>query len=98
MLVGIPAVDPGALCPDPSREKWREGEERAQDPPSLSLHFLHDADHPALASTDPQHAAAETETPQHAHETAVPGVAFAPCQGPRTGHPLAALALGLPRL
>jgi hypothetical protein len=44
MLVDDAAVEPSSLCPDPSREKWREEEERAQDPPSLSLLFLHDAD------------------------------------------------------
>jgi hypothetical protein len=53
MLLDTSAVDPSPLCPDPGREKWKEGEERAQDPPSLSHLFLHDADHPALASTDP---------------------------------------------
>jgi hypothetical protein len=36
MLVDDAVVDPGALCPDPSREKWREGEERAQAPLSVS--------------------------------------------------------------
>jgi hypothetical protein len=29
MLVGDTAVEPSPLCPDPSREKWREEEERA---------------------------------------------------------------------
>jgi hypothetical protein len=29
MLVDDAAVDPSPLCPDPSREKWREEEERA---------------------------------------------------------------------
>jgi hypothetical protein len=29
MLVDDAAVEPSSLCPDPSREKWREDEERA---------------------------------------------------------------------
>jgi hypothetical protein len=33
MLVDNAAVEPSPLCPDPSREKGREEEERAQDPP-----------------------------------------------------------------
>jgi hypothetical protein len=33
MLVDDAAVYPSPLCPDPSREKWREEEKRAQDPP-----------------------------------------------------------------
>jgi hypothetical protein len=33
MLLDGATVDPSPLCPDPGREKWREGEERAQDPP-----------------------------------------------------------------
>jgi hypothetical protein len=33
MLVETAVVDPSPLCPDPSCEKWREEEERAQDPP-----------------------------------------------------------------
>jgi hypothetical protein len=61
ILVGDAAVEPSPLCPDPSREKWREEEERAQDPPSLSLLFLHDADHCDCARADPQHSAAETK-------------------------------------
>jgi hypothetical protein len=36
MLVDDAAVEPSPLCPDPSHEKWREQEERAQDPPSVS--------------------------------------------------------------
>jgi hypothetical protein len=75
MLLDGAAVEPRSPCPDPSREKWREEEKRAQDPSSLSPLFLHDADHPALASTDPQHAAAETKAPQHVSEVAVPSVA-----------------------
>jgi hypothetical protein len=98
MLIDDAAVDPSSLCPDPSREKWREEEERAQDPPSLSLLFLHDADRHDHARDDLQHSAAETKPLQHAPEAVVPGVAFAPRQGPRTGHLLAALALGLPSL
>jgi hypothetical protein len=39
MLVETSAVEPSPLCPDPSREKWREEEERAQDPP-LSVSSL----------------------------------------------------------
>jgi hypothetical protein len=33
ILMDDAAVEPSPLCPDPSREKWREEEERAQDPP-----------------------------------------------------------------
>jgi hypothetical protein len=73
-------------------------EDSTRTPLSSPSPSLQAPDHRALASTDPQHSAAETTTPQHAPETAVPGVAFAHCQGPRTGHLLAALALGLPRL
>jgi hypothetical protein len=36
MLVDDAAVEPSSLCPDPSREKWREEEERAQYPLSVS--------------------------------------------------------------
>jgi hypothetical protein len=98
MLVETAAVEPSPLCPDPSREKWREEEERAQDPPSLPLLSLQAPDRHDRARADPQHSAAETNPLQHASEAAVPGVAFAHCQGPRTGHLLAALALGLPSL
>jgi hypothetical protein len=44
--------------------------------------LLHVADHLALASTDPEHAAAETEAPQHASKAAVPSVARRTHPGP----------------
>jgi hypothetical protein len=91
MLVDDAAVEPSSLCPDPSREKWREDEERAQDPPSLSLLSLQAPDHRALASTDPQHSAAETTPPQHASKAIEAGVARARRQHnlrwPPTGRP-----------
>jgi hypothetical protein len=36
MLLDGASVEPSPLCPDPGREKWREGEERAQDPLPVS--------------------------------------------------------------
>jgi hypothetical protein len=44
-------------------EKGGEEETAPWDPPSLLPSNLHVADHPALTSTDPQHAAAETKAP-----------------------------------
>jgi hypothetical protein len=61
------------------------------DPLSSPSSSLQVADHRDLARADPQHSAAETTPRQHAPEAAVPGVAFAHRQGPRTGHLLAAL-------
>jgi hypothetical protein len=75
-----------------------EGEEHAQDPPLFSLCFLLVADQQDLASTDPQHSAAETKPLQHASKAVEAGVARANRQGPRTGELLAALSLGLPSL
>jgi hypothetical protein len=54
---------------------------------------LHAPDRHALASTDPQHSAAETTTRQHTPEAAVPGATSERCQDPRTGHLLVALPL-----
>ena len=95
-LVNVSAVEPSPLCPDPSREKGREEEERAQDPPSLSLLFLHDADRHDRARADPQHAAAETKPPSTRARPPCPVLLDARCQGPRTGELLDALALVSP--
>jgi hypothetical protein len=80
MLVEAFVVDPSSLCPDPSREKWREEKERAQDPPSLSFLFLHNTDRCARA--DPQHSVAEAKPLQHARKAAMPDVARRMLPGP----------------
>jgi hypothetical protein len=89
-------VEPSPLCPDPSPGRRRRRGDSTPGPPSLLPSSLHVADHPALASTDPQHSAAETEAPQHASEAAVPMVARRARQGPRNGELLAALTLDAP--
>jgi hypothetical protein len=82
MLLGDAAVEPSAPSPDPSREKGRRRESSTQDPPSLLPSILNIADHPALASADPQHSAAETEALQHASKAAVPAVTRRTHPGP----------------
>jgi hypothetical protein len=89
-------VDASPLCPDPSHRRRRRRGDSTPGPPSLLPSNLHVADHPALASTDPQHSTAETEAPQHASEAAVPMVARRTRQGPRADELLAALALDAP--
>jgi hypothetical protein len=75
MLLDGATVEPNPLCPDPSREKGRGRGRQHPGPPLFFLCSLHVTDRHARASTDPQHAAAETKAPQHASEVAVPGVA-----------------------
>jgi hypothetical protein len=94
MLLGGASVEPRAPSPDPSRERRRGGGRQHRTPPSLSLLFLHVADHPALARADPQHSAAETEPLQHASEAAVSLDARA--QDPRSDELLDARALDAP--
>jgi hypothetical protein len=88
-------VEPSPLCPDPSRERWKEKEELARTPLLRPSPSLQAADQRDLASADPQYPVATTKPIQHAPEAAVLGVAFARCQGPRTGHLLAALVPAL---
>jgi hypothetical protein len=92
----VPRSNPAPSAPTQAMEEGGEEETATRDPPSLLPSSLHVADHPALASTDPQHSAAETEAPQHASEAAVPMVARRTRQGPRNGELLAALALDAP--
>jgi hypothetical protein len=93
MLVEISLVEPSPLCPDPSHEKWREEEERAQDPPSLSLLFLHVADR--VTSPAPTHRAPSRRQKPSSTRARPPHTVLliARCQGPRTGELLDAVAL-----
>jgi hypothetical protein len=77
MLLDTSAVDPSSLCPDPSRATWEEMEDTARTPLSSPSPSLQAPDHRALASTDPQHSAAETTTLQHASKAVKAGVACA---------------------
>jgi hypothetical protein len=94
MLVEIPAVDPSPLCPDPSREKWREEEERAQDPPPLCLSSSCTTP-TAVTAPEPTHSTPSLR--QNPSSTlarpSCPVLLDARCQGPRTGELLDALAL-----
>jgi hypothetical protein len=90
MLLGIPTVDSSPPSPDPSREKWREEEKRAQGPSQSSSSPLV-SDRPALARADPQHPAAEPTPSQHTPETAVTGASSKRSQDPRAGELLVAL-------
>jgi hypothetical protein len=92
MLVDDAAVEPSPLCPDPSREKWREEEECAQDPP---LYLSSSCTTPtAVTALEPTHSTPRPR-PNPSSTRARP-----PCpvlldahrQGPRTGELLDALA------
>jgi hypothetical protein len=91
MLLDTSAVDPSSLCPDPSRATWEEMEDTARTPLSSPSPSLQAPDHRDLASTDPQHSAAETTTLQHASKAVEAGVARARRQHalrrPPTGRP-----------
>jgi hypothetical protein len=93
MLVEASTVDPSSLCPDPSREKWREEEERAQDPPlCLSSSCTTPT---AVTVPEPTHI---TPSPRQNPSSTLarppcPVLLDAHCQGPRTGELLDALAL-----
>jgi hypothetical protein len=76
-LVDTSAVDPSSLCPDPSRATWEKMVDTARTPLSSPSSSLQAPDHRDLASTDPQHSAAETMPLQHASKAVEPGVARA---------------------
>jgi hypothetical protein len=84
-------VDASPLCPDPSPGRRRRRGGSTPGPPSLLPSSLHVDDHPALASADPQHSAAEPATPQHASVAAVTGERCERRQGPREDELLAEL-------
>jgi hypothetical protein len=63
MLLDSATVEPSPLCPDPSREKGRRRGRQHPGPPLFFLFSLHVTDRHDRASTDPQHAAAETKAP-----------------------------------
>jgi hypothetical protein len=92
MPVETSLVEPSPLCPDPSHEKWREEEERAQDPPSLSLLFLHVADR--VTSPAPTHRAPSPRQKPSSTRARPPHMVLlvARRQGPCTGELLDALA------
>jgi hypothetical protein len=91
MLVDVAVVEPSPLCPDPSREKGRRRGRQRPGPPLFFPSSLHVADHRDLASTDPQHSAAETTPLQHASKSIEAGVTRARRQHnlrwPPTGRP-----------
>jgi hypothetical protein len=96
MLVETAAVDPSPLCPDPSREKWREEEERAQDPPlCLSSSCTTPT---AMTAPEPTHSTPHPRPnpPSTRARPPCPVLLDARCQGPRTGELLGALALVSP--
>jgi hypothetical protein len=96
MLVDDAAVEPSPLCPDPSREKWREEEERAQDPP-LCLSSLCKLP-TAMTAPEPTHSTPRPR--QNPSSTRArppcPVLLDAHRQGPRTGELLDDLALVSP--
>jgi hypothetical protein len=92
ILVDDAAVEPSPLCPDPSREKWREEEERAQDPP---LYLSSSCTTPtAVTAPEPTHSTPRPR-PNPSSTRARPSCPVlldAHRQGPRTGELLDALA------
>jgi hypothetical protein len=93
MLVDDAAVEPSPLCPDPSREKGREEEERAQDPPlCLSSSCTTPT---AMTAPEPTHSTPQPRPnpPSTRARPPCPVLLDAHCQGPRTGELLDTLAL-----
>jgi hypothetical protein len=96
MLVDDAAVEPSPLCPDPSREKGREEEERAQDPPlCLSSSCTTPT---AMTAPEPTHSTPQPRPnpPSTRARPPCPVLLDARCQGPCTGELLDALALVSP--
>jgi hypothetical protein len=92
MLIDDAAVEPSPLFPDPSREKWREEEERAQDLP-LCL-FSSCTTPTAMTAPEPTHSTPRPRpTPSSTRaRPSCPVLLDAHRQGPRTGKLLDALA------
>jgi hypothetical protein len=92
MLVESPTVEPSPLCPDPSREAWKEKEDTARTPSPLPLPLCKLPT--GVVSPTPAHSAPPPRQ-NPASTCARPPRSVLPVvrrQGPRTGHILATLA------